>query len=165
MGRDSYTGSGALKPLPDPQPFCDRMDEWAGIAIAQNGNLTPDFEKNWMQVRLAIQKSCLLDRMFYGKERPSQTPCPVHQGKWAGCHFQWPGHVWIGVERPMSAVVVPDMLQGWYDAGCRCAYHNCGCTTGWQPDEHCGCGGEEHFRQAMTEKHGAAYAALMEKAG
>lgn len=32
-------------------------------------------------------------------------------------------------------------LQRWHNDGCRCYMHNaCGCTTGWQPDEHCGCG-------------------------
>ena len=32
----------------------------------------------------------------------------------------------------------------------------CGCTTGWQPDEHCGCGGEERLRVEIA-KHGLSY--------
>ncbi len=141
--------ASALKAPTDPQPFCERMDQWADTAIVQRGDLTPNFEQAWQTVRLAIRKSCLLDRLFYGGERPSQTLCPVHKGKWTGCHFAWPGR--MGSDG--KPVEVPAMLQGWYDAGCRCAYHRCGCTTGWQPDEHCGCGGEETLKKAMGERY------------
>ena len=77
-----------------------------------------------------VSKSDLLGRLLYGDERgPSQTPCPVHKGKWSGCHFGWPN------EKPMDRT-----LREWWDAGCRCATHKgSNCTTGWNPDEHC-CG-------------------------
>lgn len=91
-------------------------------------------------VFLQITKSCLLDRMIYGKEQPSQTPCPVHKGKWSGIHFIWPGSVWHNIDGTTRPATPDKMVQEWYDQGCRCAYHKCGCTTGWQPDEHCGCG-------------------------
>lgn len=137
--------------------FCDTMDEWADLIIRQQGDVI-GFPEAWGKVRLAIRKSCLLDRTMSCGEKPSQTPCPVHQGHWAGCHFRWPGRttralidhddhkagdVWLtssyGLERE------------WYDAGCRCAYHLCGCTTGWQPDEHCGCGGEDRVREELKK--------------
>ena len=86
---------------------------------------------------LLIGKSCLLDRLIYCGEEPSQTPCPVHQGAWSGIHLGWPGQRWSD-GRP---VPVAPRLAEWVAAGCRCYQHKCGCTTGWQPDEHCGCGG------------------------
>lgn len=144
--------------------FCDKMDFWAKLSIDQKGNLTPDFDKAWSTVRLAIRKSCLLDRMMYGDEQPSQTPCPVHKGKWSGCHWRWPGRVMVqlidhGERKKGDAWLTPSegLEKEWYDAGCRCAYHTCGCTTGWNPDEHCGCGGEEKQRKEILEKYNLTY--------
>jgi len=37
-----------------------------------------------------VTKSCLLDRLIYGKEKLRTVPCPVHQGKWSGCSFDHP---------------------------------------------------------------------------
>lgn len=138
--------------LAEVKRFCDNMDEWAHLVIKQQGGVTGGdaFADHWRGIRLAISKSCLLDRTMYCGEKPSQTPCPVHKGKWSGCHFRWP-------HRTMTAVIDHEghkagdewVMPGsgleleWYNAGCRCAYHLCGCTTGWQPDEHCGCGGED----------------------
>ncbi len=89
---------------------------------------------------LLIGKSCLLDRLIYHGEHPSQTPCPIHKGKWSGCHFAWPGAEWVHIaDGSRSPADVDPLLQQWHDAGCRCYQHKCGCTTGWQPDESCGC--------------------------
>lgn len=108
----------------DPEKFCEAMDEWAALIMNKaSGRIVSrdEFTPAWQTVRLAISKSCLLSRTLYGGEKPSQTPCPVHNGVWSGCHF---GHI----------------SQEWIDAGCRCSQHRaCDCTTGWQPDEHCGC--------------------------
>ena len=123
---------------PNPPPreaaaetICERMDEWAALKSVVN----PEFADAWHRVRFAIEKSCLLSRTLYGGERPSQTPCPVHKGKWAGIHHGWPGATWSDG----SAVKESPSLRAWYDAGCRCFQHGCGCTTGWNVDEHCGC--------------------------
>lgn len=35
-------------------------------------------------LRLAIRKSCLLDRLIYAREPLRPTPCPVHRGHWSG---------------------------------------------------------------------------------
>ena len=94
------------------------------------------FEEAWRVAILAVEKSCLLDRMMNCGERPSKTPCPVHKGSWSGCHGGWPGQTWND-GNPMEE---SSMLREWHDAGCRCYMHSCVCTTGWQPDEHCGCG-------------------------
>jgi len=124
----------------DPARFCTTLDEWAGLMIKAKIDRGVDesrqFEQSWREVRMAITKSCLLDRVLYHHEQPSQTPCPVHKGIWAGCHVGWPGQLWSDGK----PVEIDTMLQEWHDAGCRCHLHSCGCTTGWNPDEHCGCG-------------------------
>ena len=126
-------------PSADPKRFCAALDTWAGLMIKAKIDRDVDeggvFEKAWREVRLAITKSCLLDRVLNHHEQPSQTLCPVHKGLWAGVHAGWPGQLWSD-GRPIE---IDPMLQEWHDAGCRCHLHSCGCTTGWNPDEHCGC--------------------------
>lgn len=113
--------------------WCDRF--YAGLPFLRQRY--PDLPVE--SVRLAVEKSCLLDRLVYGGEKPSQTPCPVHKGVWSGISL-WPGHTWRYIDgRPDQPVEVDSVRQRWYDDGCRCWQHKCGCTTGWQPDEHCGC--------------------------
>lgn len=122
--------------MSDPKKFCASLDAWADLmakADAAHGRGT--FGEAWNLVRLKIRKSCLLARTIYGGEKPSQTPCPVHEGRWSGIHLGWPGTKWSNGE----PIKEDPMLRKWYDAGCRCYQHGCGCTTGWQPDEHCGC--------------------------
>jgi hypothetical protein len=131
------------------------------MAKAKHDRGTDDagqFEVSWREVRLAIMKSCLLDRVLYQGERPSQTPCPVHKGIWSGCHIGWPGQTWSD-GRPVD---VSEQLQKWHDAGCRCHLHKCGCTTGWQPDVHCGCVSVEDKRlecdpAGACETHGRCW--------
>lgn len=114
----------------EPEQICSRFAAWAEVTGLG---------------KLAVWKSDLLSRMIYGREKgPSQTPCPVHKGHWSGCHFGWPGSTWVGVgdagERIETPAEVNPQLQEWWDAGCRCATHKgSSCTTGWQPDEACGC--------------------------
>lgn len=120
-----------------PEDFCNAMSTWAQFMCEAD----PDLRESIVDVELAVEKSCLLDRMIYGGEHPSKTPCPVHKGEWSGCHGMWPGHYLWNPKTGEKTPVTPDkMLQDWYDEGCRCFKHSCGCTTGWQPDEHCGCG-------------------------
>jgi hypothetical protein len=107
--------------------FCDALDEWAAKVTAQD---PANFGVAWRTVRSTISKSCLLDRMLYGGEKPSNTPCPVHKGVWSGCHLGWPGAIWSDG----TPVEEDPLLREWYDAGCRCFQHSCGCTTGWQPE-------------------------------
>src|ERR1700720_446420 len=105
--------------MSDPSEFCDKIDQWAVYAIEQKGNLVPDFEKSWAQVRLAIRKSCLLDRMLYGGERPSETPCPVHKGTWSGVSIH-PTDEWIDAKGNRTPANADTVRQKEYDAGCRC---------------------------------------------
>ena len=113
----------------EPLDICNLLVQWAKVADVES----PRAGKGY----LAIGKSDLLARLIYGGERgPSQTPCPVHNGKWSGCHFGWPGSAWRNAKgEPME---IDHRLQEWWDAGCRCATHvGSSCTTGWNPDEHC----------------------------
>lgn len=81
-----------------------------------------------------VGKSCLLDRMIYGGEKPSTVPCPVHNGKWAGIHGPWPDSSWVDSDGNKTPATTSQQCQKWYDEGCRCYKHSCGCTTGWQPE-------------------------------
>jgi hypothetical protein len=132
----------------DPSKFCEAFDKWAELLMGSRDNPTGEglkeasqFEEAWQYLRLKISKSCLLDRMIYGGEQPSQTPCPVHKGQWTGIHLP------EQFTRPMDALSAqmcgcyPEGEgKSWRDLGCRCDQHKCGCTTGWNPDDHCGCG-------------------------
>lgn len=125
--------------------YCESLRTWSKFMIEkENGSDDADrrFTKAAQIFDIAISKSCLLDRMINCGEQPSQTPCPVHEGRWSGCHGPWPGAMWISVENGQKVerpAEPSEQCQKWYDAGCRCFQHGCGCTTGWQPDEHCGC--------------------------
>jgi hypothetical protein len=109
--------------------YCQRFYAWLPLAEKHIVGF------NQGNVRLAVEKSCLLDRMIYGGEQPSQTPCPVHEGKWRGIGFMGP--VSLTVASPEGPRIMTQIEV--IEAGCRCYKHTCGCTTGWQPDEHCGC--------------------------
>lgn len=115
------------------EEYCAKIYEW--LELFKSSHTDGEYQEHFRTVELAVRKSCLLDRMLYGEEHPSKTPCPVHKGRWSGCHFHWPGQKWSDG----SQMEVSPMLQEWYDAGCRCFMHSCGCTTGWNPDENCGC--------------------------
>lgn len=121
------------QPVLPVSEYCSKFYEWVDLYL-KGGN---DFHET---PTISVEKSCLLDRLLYCGENPSQTPCPVHKGMWSGCHGPWPGQFLINLRSGEKYLANPDpVLQQWYDEGCRCFQHRCGCTTGWQPDEHCGC--------------------------
>lgn len=100
-----------------PDEFCKAFYAWADACmtpLATDHEATAEWRKqfaeHWSFLRLAITKSCLLDRLIYVGEPLRTRPCPVHQGRWSG--IQWPD-----------------------DAQCECARgRSCGCTTGWLPE-------------------------------
>ena len=76
----------------DPSPFCDKMDAWAeacGTPLETDDEHTlewrKEFRTHWNYIRLAIRKSNLLHRLFYGGEEVRTKQCPIHKGKWSGC--------------------------------------------------------------------------------
>ena len=78
-----------------PDRFCKKMREWAALMVnAERVSDGSRFAQAWQEVELAISKSCLLSRTLYGNENPSETPCPVHKGKWSGIHIGWPETRW-----------------------------------------------------------------------
>jgi len=94
--------------------FCYAMDRWA--QVCQRELSTDDehrrrwrreFSEHWQFIRLAIAKSCLLDRLIYGGEQLRKEMCPTHQGQWSGCN--------ISGEKP-----------------CECQHDTC--ITGWLPN-------------------------------
>lgn len=120
------------------EEICSRLSAWAEAARAT----TPGAGIG----AVAVTKSDLLGRLIQGGEKaPSQTPCPVHNGRWSGCDTGWPGSSVVRVDFETGASMeepaeVDPRLQEWWDAGCRCATHRGSrCTTGWNPDEACGC--------------------------
>lgn len=77
--------------MTDTDKYCSALGVWADLLEVREKELgvepmpgSPSFAKARRVVELAIFKSCLLDRMMYGGEQPSQTPCPVHAGFWSG---------------------------------------------------------------------------------
>ena len=131
----------------DAIDVCSAMAAWAtaaGVSRVTEGETRTDSNTG----ALIVWKSDLLNRLIYGGEKaPSQTPCPVHKGSWSGCHFGWPGDEAVSFKPTgFGAIIgsppreVSPHLQAWYDEGCRCFRHKgSSCTTGWQPDEFCGC--------------------------
>jgi hypothetical protein len=133
--------------LNDPEVFCEKLDEWADLVSNKESSRIGDpkkFREAWQTVRLAISKSCLLSRTIYHNEKPSQTPCPVHKGVWSGIHLGWPNTFWYDIKTGEKSRPIKEspQLREWYDAGCRCFQHSCQCTSGWNPDIHCGCKSE-----------------------
>jgi hypothetical protein len=120
-------------PVMPVNEYCANLREWAHLIDLRDNDAKQ--RDDFRQIELSISKSCLLNRTIYCGEKPSQTPCPVHEGRWTGLHCGWPGSTWSNGEEMEES----PQLREWYDAGCRCYQHRCGCTTGWQPDIHCGC--------------------------
>jgi hypothetical protein len=125
------------QPVKPVEEYCSSLEEWA--ELNKQGNDRGGVVKVTSDVFRQISKSCLLSRTLYCGEKPSQTKCPVHDGFWSGLHNGWPNTKWSDG----TPITVDPFLQKWYDAGCRCYQHKCGCTTGWQPDAACGCGVKE----------------------
>lgn len=76
----------------DPSFFCDKMDLWAKAYMTPletddkyKAEERVQFAKHWNYIRLAISKSNLLHRLFYGGEDLRTEECPIHKGKWSGC--------------------------------------------------------------------------------
>jgi len=99
--------------MDDPKQFCNAMDAWAGACMTElptddedKKKWRKEFREAWSLIRLAIRKSCLLDRLIYGGETLRTEICPVHLGRWSGCSMD-----------PQPA-------------GCNCRHDIC--LTGWQ---------------------------------
>ena len=74
--------------------FCDAMDTWAQVCQEDLPNdneyhlrFRKEFRAHWAFIRLAIAKSCLLDRLIYGGETLRKKMCPTHKGHWSGCNI------------------------------------------------------------------------------
>ena len=87
--------------------FCDILRQWTRVAgnylsmMYHDGhrmNRDQEFEPlNIERFFLAAEKSSLLGRMFYGKEKVRTEKCPKHEGVWCGCFIDCPcaGTGWL----------------------------------------------------------------------
>jgi hypothetical protein len=98
------------------EKFCRAMETWARVCqeeLPSDSEYTlrwrKQFREHWEFIRLAIAKSCLLDRLIYGGETLRVNVCPIHKGQWSGCN--------ITGENP-----------------CDCAHDSC--ITGWLQNPH-----------------------------
>jgi len=91
--------------------FCNVFRKWAQLSMAPQASDSEhetrwrkDFRRSWEFIELAINKSCLLDRLIYCQDKEvSTTPCPIHKGHWGG-------------------ITLP---------ACTHCGGSCGCNTGW----------------------------------
>jgi hypothetical protein len=67
--------------------FCRAMDTWARVCQQElesdyehRRRWRKEFGEHWAFIRLAIAKSCLLDRLIYGGETLREKMCPIHKG-------------------------------------------------------------------------------------
>lgn len=95
------------EPVRRVSAYCKALETWAPLAV-QAGIIT---REQFIDVRLAIVKSCLLARLIYGSEELRTRPCPEHKGHWSGIEWH-------------------DPRDG---SGNRCP-HGCG-LTGWLPND------------------------------
>lgn len=89
--------------------FCEAMKVWStaaaqylGAVMENTGTARPyakDAIKPYDASRLflAADKSSLLGRLFYGREKLRTKKCPTHDGKWSGCFLECPceGTGWL----------------------------------------------------------------------
>jgi hypothetical protein len=105
-------------PVLPASEFCQAFWTWANACItpletddAERREWRQEFTEHWKFIFLALSKSCLLDRLIYGREKLRTKLCPIHKGTWSG----------QSVNKP----------------GCGCA-HKKGtvhCLTGWLPEK------------------------------
>jgi hypothetical protein len=72
--------------------FCEAMDLWAQVCQQElpsdeehHLRFRKEFRDHWRFIRIAIAKSCLLDRLIYGGDTLRENRCPIHKGHWSGC--------------------------------------------------------------------------------
>jgi hypothetical protein len=95
------------EPVRRVSTYCKALETWAGKAV-EAGIISL---RSFSEVRMGIEKSCLLARLIYGGEELRERPCPEHRGEWKGIEWRDP--------KTGEGNVCP---------------HGCG-LTGWLPNE------------------------------
>lgn len=78
------------EPVRPVSEYCNAFDAWAMVLEENHGNHEKEghrafsFVDHIDDIRLAIRKSCLLDRLIYGGEKLRTRMCPDHRGRWSG---------------------------------------------------------------------------------
>jgi hypothetical protein len=77
------------------EEFCKAFHTWAEACQTELATDTEDqkewrkaFADHWDFMRIAIRKSCLLNRLIYAREPLRTEMCPEHKGKWSGCVWE-----------------------------------------------------------------------------
>jgi hypothetical protein len=77
------------------EEFCNAFYTWAEACQTELSTddegmkqWRKDFANHWSFIELAVHKSCLLNRLIYGREPLRTEMCPVHKGKWSGCESE-----------------------------------------------------------------------------
>ena len=92
--------------------YCDALYTWLDVVRKEHGeDAGPQFQDvrhPWSKlleaegtVRLAIEKSCLLNRLIYMGQKLRSEKCPIHKGRWSGyghCHNDPPCHIAPGYD-------------------------------------------------------------------
>ena len=124
-------------PVRSVSEYCSSLRSWASLMIkakedrdaeSPGKQFPPEadgFRESVRELELAITKSCLLDRMIYGGEKPSQTPCPVHKGQWMGIHL--PTQFTNPATEFVAQIYGIPVGSSFRDAGCRCDMHTTCC--------------------------------------
>jgi hypothetical protein len=70
--------------------YCEAFEHWLRVIdeSAACDEHSPWKNEEWVGhidgIRLAVRKSCLLDRLIYDGQKLRQEKCPKHQGRWSG---------------------------------------------------------------------------------
>lgn len=78
-------------PALKPEEFCKAFYTWAEACQTElpgddedRRQWRKEFAVHWNFIALAVQKSCLLERLIYAREPLRTEICPRHKGKWSG---------------------------------------------------------------------------------
>lgn len=78
-------------PKLNAEEFCEAFYTWAEACQKElpgddkdQKQWRKEFAHHWEFIKLAIHKSCLLDRLIYARESIRNEMCPLHKGKWSG---------------------------------------------------------------------------------
>ena len=85
------------------EEFCKAFYTWAEACQTElptddedTKQWRKDFADHWSFIALAVHKSCLLNRLIYGREPLRTEMCLVHKGKWSVCILGGFG-MWLSV--------------------------------------------------------------------
>lgn len=92
------------QPVLPIEKFCEAFRTWGRAAKEY---LKDHYGIQTESLHLAITKSCLLWRLIYNRQKLRTVKCPVHQGKWSGCSWDFAN------DKPVCACQNGANITGW----------------------------------------------------